>query len=536
MVIASTRSALTREEGQGLKNDADDVLIAYCPPSCKLLMLELFGSVNPRPTDDLFCVLYPAGLLSLAINAALTGLCLLAYASSSWMLRSHFAVDTRSRRDLAVEFSVIVALGCSYTLFPVFFALHLLIRCFSYASIAAKASRTRDGVSGNVTHVNIKIAFLRAFLVVLIAGLIALPIGFSILFPGSIAIYYEILYASGVVLAITLNAIKKPRGMPGFLAPWRPPRRVKLSFQVAAIAFPVLCGIVVMTSGVIKYHAPAPAAPTSTVPSSTRVVTYNIRNGMAWEVNPANNWVNRRDVFCAHVASLDADIIGVQEAYQFQLEDLKGRLNALSSSTGRVYKYTGFGRDDGVHGGEHEAIFFDASRFTFVDGDTFWLSPCPDFPSKQWDPSNYRVCTWARLERVATGAQIVIFNVHYATSSHYSTFHEPASALIKGRMPSYAGGLPVFLLGDFNMINTTRAFDILLHEGPIKLVDTYTGPPTYTTAPNFDATYHPTGNRKIDFVLVNNLVSVMSCTIPRASYGAGQTYSDHYPVVVDCIA
>ncbi len=504
-------------------------------------MYELFGSVNPRITDDLFGILYPAGFMSLIINASLTGLCLLVYSLTFWLVRDHFSVDTRSRRDLALEIVVIAALGCSFALFPIVYAAHLLTRCFFYVSLANKAIKARkmgaenaSVVKGRLWAVRIKLGLLGVFLPVLAAAFGVLPYALSFLFPGWIEIYYYTLYSVGVAIVIVLNVVKKPHGLPSFLAPWRPSLRVKRAVQVAVVAFPVLCGTVILSSGVIKYHAPAPAAPTSAVTSSMRVVTYNIRNGAAHEVNPANDWVNRKDEFGAYVASLDPDIMGVQEAFHNQLEDIKASLNALKGPSSRAYKYTGFGREDGVHGGEHAAIFFDANLFTFVDGDTFWLSPTPDCPSKQWDTSNYRVCTWTRLERVATGAQFVVFCTHYATGNHYYSFHENASALIKERMPSYAGGLPVFLMGDLNMFNTTHSFDMLLHEGANALADTYTGPLTYTFTEDFDVTKHPTGNNKIDFILVNDLVTVTSCTIPRDWYGANQTYSDHYPVVVDC--
>nr|MDO8084159.1 endonuclease/exonuclease/phosphatase family protein [Candidatus Sigynarchaeum springense] len=501
-------------------------------------MHELLGSVNPRVTDDIFGLLYPAGFLSILCNAALTGACLLVYSLTFWLVRDHFSVDSRSRRDVAIEMIVVTALGCSFALFPIVFAMHLLVRCFAYTSSASKAIKGNEAggwaLRGNRMACRVKLGFLNAFLVVIAAVLHLLPVGMYFLFPGIIANYYYAIFGTGVAIAVVPNVVKKPRGLPGFLAPWRPPRPVKRVVQVAVIGFTVLCGAVILSSGVIKYHAPAPAAPTSIVAANIRVVTYNIRLGVAHEKNPANNWVNRRDAFCTYVSSLDADIIGVQEAYQFQLEDIKARVNALSGSTGRIYKYTGFGRDDGVHGGEHSAIFFDATRFSFLDGDTFWLSPTPDYPSKQWDPRNYRVCTWARLVRVETGAQLVVFNTHYATSG-YATFHEPASRLIKERMALHAGGLPVFLMGDFNMYNTTLpAFDILLHGGTIPLVDTYTGPITFSYAPDFDALYSTPSNRKIDFILVNSLVAVNNCTILRAWYGANQTYSDHYPVVVDC--
>ncbi|MBN2153389.1 MAG: endonuclease/exonuclease/phosphatase family protein, partial [Candidatus Lokiarchaeota archaeon] len=437
-----------------------------------------------------------------------------------------------------LEMLVVAALGCSFALFPIVFAVHLVFRCFAYTSRVARAAKGNEeggwALLGNRGACRVKLGFLNAFLVVIAAALHLLPVGMYFLFPGIVATYYYVLFIAGVAIAVVLNVVRKPHGLPGFLSPWRPSRLAKRAVQVAVVAFPVLCGAVMVSSGVFKYHAPAPAAPTSAVATSTRLVTYNIRLGVALEENPANNWVNRRDALCAYLATLDADIIGVQEAYQFQLEDIKARVNPLSGSTGRVYKYTGFGRDDGVHGGEHSAILFDATKFSFQDGDTFWLSPFPDFPSKPWDPSNYRVCTWARFERAATGAQFVVFCTHYATGTHYDTFHEPASALIKARMPTYAGGLPVFLMGDLNMRNTTHAFEILRDGGPVVLSDTYTGPPTYSFAEDFDATAHPTGNQKIDFILVNGLVTVSSCTIPRDWYGANQTYSDHYPVVVDC--
>ncbi|HME52872.1 MAG TPA: endonuclease/exonuclease/phosphatase family protein [Candidatus Lokiarchaeia archaeon] len=499
-------------------------------------MLELLGSVNPRITDDLFGLLYPAGFLSLALNAGLTGACLLVYSLTFWLVRDHFSMDTRSRRDLAVELVVIAVLGNFLSLLAITFTVHLIIRCFAYGRLAVLSSKTRSGsensVRGNLKVIRIKLAFLKVFLVVIVLGFVAIPVGLYFLFSGFLLTYYYTLYGTGAAIAIVFNAIKKPQGMPSFLAPWRPSRRLKLAIMAAVIVVPVLCSAVILPSGVIKYHAPAPSAPTSSIMTSICIVTYNIRNGITQEVNPANDWVNRRDAFGAYLASLDADIIGVQEAYQFQLEDIKGRLNTILGTVGRNYEYTGFGRNDGVHGGEHAAIFFDASKFTFLDGDTFWLSSTPDFPSKPWDPSNYRVCTWARLEISATRAQFVVFCTHYATV--YNSFAEPASALIKDRMPLYAGGLPTFLIGDFNMVNSTRAFAMLLHNGTITLVDSYKGHATYSTAPDFNANYKPTGNKKIDFILVNGLINVTSCTIPRASYGSNQTYSDHYPVVVNC--
>jgi endonuclease/exonuclease/phosphatase family metal-dependent hydrolase len=259
-------------------------------------------------------------------------------------------------------------------------------------------------------------------------------------------------------------------------------------------------------------------------------MTYNIRTSTAHETDPANNWENRKEFFVHYVDSFAPDILCVQEAMYFPLIYIQSNLHNAS------YHYTGFGRDDGVHGGEHTAIFFRTDKYRYLDGDTFWLSDTPAYPSRTWGNKIYRVCTWARFEYISTNAQFCIFSTHFDFSN---SFHENASKLIQSKVVELTGGLPTFLMGDFNLYNSSAAFKYLDNYGKKPLQDAYRLAHNNSvlfdySASNFDVTLKPTHSR-IDFIFVSTQITPNSCWIPKDSYGHNQTYSDHYPVLLDCV-
>ena len=72
-----------------------------------------------------------------------------------------------------------------------------------------------------------------------------------------------------------------------------------------------------------------------------RVASFNLRNGLAWDW--CNSWPLRRQVCLRTLRALDADIIGVQEAFGFQLRWLLRHLpEYVSVGDGR----DGAGRGD----------------------------------------------------------------------------------------------------------------------------------------------------------------------------------------------
>lgn len=305
--------------------------------------------------------------------------------------------------------------------------------------------------------------------------------------------------------------------------------------KVISIGTPLLAlflGVLFLLGIFLPIHPSAPQTQPGSGSVSVRIMTYNIRNAGASETDPLDNWVNRRDDLCLYIENLNADIFGVQEAYFKQVEYIRTQI------TGKEYTYTGIGRRDGVKGGEWSAIFYDTQRFTLLDGDSFWLSPTPEVPSKQWEKSNYRICTWARFQEKTSNLEFFVFNTHFAEMK-YPEVHQKSVELILERIAQYAGNLPVFLLGDFNMVNTTASYQDLTSDGSVMLNDAFkvanngTAPLDYSF--NGFSTETPEELKRIDYIFISGGITVNNCWIPKNSYLTDHTFSDHYPVLLDSL-
>ncbi|MHA1674597.1 MAG: endonuclease/exonuclease/phosphatase family protein [Promethearchaeota archaeon] len=265
------------------------------------------------------------------------------------------------------------------------------------------------------------------------------------------------------------------------------------------------------------------------------VMSYNIKNAGDYSLDRGDFWDNRRDDMAAYITTLDVDIFGVQEAYLPQITYLK------QSITNRQYRFFGVGRKDGVHGGEHSAIFYDSERFVLMEGDDFWLSDTPRIPSKQWDDRNYRICTWARFREIITDREFYIFNTHLSTQNvtEAGNVHLMTVALIYEHILTFSGDLPILLMGDFNFENTSLAYGELLSYTEKPMYDTYVlanegtsgGVPWDYSTNSFDSTTIPNKSR-IDFIFASGGISVDQCWIPKDVYDGTRPYSDHYPVLL----
>ena len=124
---------------------------------------------------------------------------------------------------------------------------------------------------------------------------------------------------------------------------------------------------------------PAPREPLN-------VMTFNIRYGTAKDGE--NHWTNRRDFLFDVVHRQNADLIGLQEALAFQIDEI------LAAVPG--YAVVGVGRDDAGRTGEFSAILFRKDRLRVAEAGTFWFSDTPAVPaSKSWGNNVTRICTCA---------------------------------------------------------------------------------------------------------------------------------------------
>lgn len=259
------------------------------------------------------------------------------------------------------------------------------------------------------------------------------------------------------------------------------------------------------------------------------VMSFNIRYGTAQDGE--HHWDLRRPLLMEVLAEEDADIVGLQEALHFQIEQIVRHRP--------LYAFVGVGRDDGGTAGEYAAILYRRERLRVVESGTFWFSSAPSKPaSTSWGNRIPRICTWARFAD-ADGRRFYVFNVHLDHESQHS--RERSVRLLAERIRQRAGrGEPVIVTGDFNADEQNRATRWLLGErvvgmprrGRVRLVDTFRrlhpDAPGAGTFTGFE--FGRIDEQKIDYVLTSPQVTVLAARIVQTSRD-GRYPSDHFPVV-----
>jgi endonuclease/exonuclease/phosphatase family metal-dependent hydrolase len=290
---------------------------------------------------------------------------------------------------------------------------------------------------------------------------------------------------------------------------------------------PMLALIGALATGAACGRSPVPDTdPASSRSPELRVMSFNIRYGTAPDAE--NAWPGRRALLLETIRAYDPDVLGVQEALRFQLDEIGRAL----PGTGEV----GVGRDDGAEAGEYSAILYDRARLTVLDHGTVWLSDAPDVPgSMTWGNEYPRVVTWARFRDDAADTAFVVLNTHWDHQSQNA--RERSAAAVVDWIAANAPDRPVVLMGDFNAGEDNPAFLALLGAGsrPVRLRDTFRAlHPDASPVGTYHAfTGDPAGDR-IDAILVSPGWRVMEAAIVRTS-ADGRYPSDHFPVTATLV-
>ena len=257
-----------------------------------------------------------------------------------------------------------------------------------------------------------------------------------------------------------------------------------------------------------------------------KTMSYNIL--YSGEDGTQNDWLERREYLSDYIEALDLDVFGLQEAFFVQLNYLNETLD------NRNYTWYGLGREDGIHYGEHDAIFFDQDKYNLLTKGTFWFSETPDVPSTVLTEQFKRTCSWVHLKEKNSGGEFFFYNTHYG---FYPEFHIKASIWLNKHIADNTGTLPVIVTGDFNMPTFFPFYFFLEDFGQKPLIE------AYILTHNFDNPFDGTiaSSRKIksqsirvDYIFVSQNIKVTSCEILRDSYDGIHAYSDHYPIVMEC--
>jgi endonuclease/exonuclease/phosphatase family metal-dependent hydrolase len=252
------------------------------------------------------------------------------------------------------------------------------------------------------------------------------------------------------------------------------------------------------------------------------VMTFNVRYGNAPDGD--NRWELRKPRVQAFLRNRHADVIGLQEALEFQIQDMRAALPG--------YESVGVGRDDGKEGGEYSAILYDAKRLRLLRSDTFWLSETPSVPgSKHWGNDPTRICTWAFFKDLQTGNYLYHFNTHLDHRSQES--REKGIALILKRIAERQTPDRVILTGDFNAGEANPVVKLVTDAG---LRDSFRVlHPDAKEVGTFHGFTDKLGADKIDFIFAGPKWRVTSAERILDKVG-GYWPSDHLPVTATLIA
>jgi endonuclease/exonuclease/phosphatase family metal-dependent hydrolase len=262
--------------------------------------------------------------------------------------------------------------------------------------------------------------------------------------------------------------------------------------------------------------------PADVAAQSLTVATYNIRYD-----NPrdsGNLWKDRNLFVASLIRYHGFDLFGTQEGLINQLQDLSAAL--------REYSFYGRGREDGLSGGEHSAIFYRKDRFDVLRSGDFWLSETPDVPGPGWDASLNRICSWLRLKDKRSGAVFFVFNAHYDHRGIKARIE--SSRLVMQKIRSIAGKDPVIFMGD---LNGGRDSEWYLEFAKSDLLTDAYGRAMLAYEPNGSFNSFRTdavGKDVIDHIFITRQFSVRRWAVLTDTY-TGKFPSDHFPVAADLL-
>ena len=262
-----------------------------------------------------------------------------------------------------------------------------------------------------------------------------------------------------------------------------------------------------------------------------RVMSFNIRYGTANDAE--NHWKNRREMVFDVFRNHRPDIVGLQEALNFQIAEIR---KALAK-----YGQIGVAREDGKTEGEYSAILYRLDRFDVDESGTFWFSDTPEVPgSSHWGNACVRICTWARFLEKKSDRAFYIFNLHLDHVSQPS--REKSAVLLAQRVHRRKHAEPFVVTGDFN---TGESNPVVMYlkgktslsgqneresNNPVTMVDTFRV--LHPDAKDVRTAHGFRGNRKgnkIDYVFTPPSVKVLEAQILYDNID-GRYPSDHFPV------
>lgn len=265
--------------------------------------------------------------------------------------------------------------------------------------------------------------------------------------------------------------------------------------------------------------------------SRLRIVTFNmLANDRDLTREEFNRWHQRLPRIIATIEELNPDIIGSQELYQCQLDNLHPQIE-------QAFAFYGEPRSDG----ELNGVFYRKDRFKLVKSQAWTIPPIGQITNN---------VTMVQLKDLRTGQTLAIFNTHLAIGANE---RENEIRYILEQIKPIAEQMPVILTGDLNtfphrqdltklpyydgdyshrlitkaIFKDSEEVSLLGHLGPIS---------TFTNAPGDGIPFQGLGTPGVmlDHIYVSKEIIVLIHAVQPGTVHGGFP-SDHMPVVIDCL-
>lgn len=260
-------------------------------------------------------------------------------------------------------------------------------------------------------------------------------------------------------------------------------------------------------------------------PDQLKVMTFNIRTRTI--IDGLNHWSRRKGFVADTIAGNGADIVGLQEVKNSQLNYVKSKLP----------EYTAYaaGRSNGDRRGESCPVLYRTDRFSLLDAGTFWFSDTPSVAgSKDWGNLPPRICSWVHLVETNTGSGLYVYNLHLDNLSQKS--RAKSVQLLTEKIAARQTNEPFIVMGDFNMETTNPAMRWLNRIGigkpPLASIDVWQSIHPNRTIGTRHGFNGRTSGPQIDHIRLSSNLHALDARIDARNRN-GRYPSDHFPVIAN---
>ncbi|BBO34725.1 endonuclease/exonuclease/phosphatase family protein [Lacipirellula parvula] len=252
-----------------------------------------------------------------------------------------------------------------------------------------------------------------------------------------------------------------------------------------------------------------------------KILSCNVRVPQPEDEQAGDGWEARRQLCGDVIVAQRADVVCLQEARGYQVDELKRRLPDFDS-TGMSLPVREVVQNN--------AIMYSRKRFELISSGGFWFSEQPHVAgSFGWDTKSPRHANWARLRDRDNSAEFIVWNTHFDHIGQQAR-EEQARMVIEASAAFDPVGIPQVLTGDMNAKASNRAIEVLKEGG---WHDTYAalhGPrdPGFTFHGfKGEARKAKGGGGKIDWIFTRGDIKPLNAEIIRDGRD-GRYPSDHY--------